>query len=578
MEVKTHLKLGDVLRKEGLITEVQLEKAIQLQKTTGKRLGETLLNLQFLTEVQLAEALGHQLGFPFRRLSKGELNPADDPSLKKLVPEKTVRSQRVLPLSRSQKSLTVALTDPLDLILMDNLKRMTGCSINPVIATETDLLQAIEAVYGKENLLKEAVAGTYDVPSRGKEALIEQVEILTSQETEPPTEEIEQQAREAQVVRLVDLFLIEAINSRASDIHIEPYPNQVSIRFRIDGLLQPVDPPSPHLMRAIISRIKILAKMDIAEKRLPQDGGFSVKLGERKIDLRVSTIPVVYGEKVVVRLLDKSNLILDFKEIGMEGQGLLDIEEAISAAYGLIFLTGPTGSGKSTTLYAALNRLRNPSKNIVSIEDPVEYKIDGINQVQAKPQIGLTFAAGLRAFLRQDPDILMVGEVRDLETAEICLRAALTGHLVLSTLHTNDAASAVTRLLDLGIEPFLLSPSLVLVAAQRLVRRLCEECKERYEPLSSIQEKAKLPAGQYYRPKGCAACRHTGYRGRIGIFEVMRVRNKIHDLIAQGVRSEIIKEAAREQGMQTLLESGITKAAAGVTSLEEAFGATVGRL
>lgn len=579
MAVKTHLRLGDILLKEGLITEAHLQKAINLQKTTGKRLGETLLNLQFLTEVQLAEALGRQLGIPYRTFAKGELAPANDPSLKKLLPEKMVRNQMILALSKEGQTLTVALTDPLDLLLMDNLKRMTGFQINPVITTETDLLQAIETAFGKEDLLKEAVAGTYGGGPAGA-ASTEQVEVLTSEDRNQPTttEEVTQQAGEAQVVRLVDLFLIEAINSRASDIHIEPYLNQVSIRFRIDGLLHHVDPPAPHLVQAIISRIKILSKMDIAEKRLPQDGGFTVKLSERSIDLRVSTIPVVYGEKVVIRLLDKSNLNFDFKEIGMESQALQDVEEGITSPYGLIFITGPTGSGKSTTLYAALNRLKNPTKNIISIEDPVEYKMDGINQVQAKPQIGLTFAAGLRAFLRQDPDILMVGEVRDLETAEICVRAALTGHLVLSTLHTNDAASAVTRLLDLGIEPFLLSPSLVLVIAQRLVRKLCAECKEPYEPPESMREKAKLPSGTYFRAKGCPACRNAGYRGRLGIFEVMRVREKVREAIARGAQAAEIRKASEEYRMKTLLESGIAKAAAGLTSLEEVFGVTVGQL
>ncbi len=581
MAVKAHLRLGDILLKEGLITEAQLQKALHHQKSEGKRLGETLLNLQFLTEGQLAEALARQLGIPYRQFSKGELTPAHDPELKKIIPEKMIRAQKIFPLAKDRQTLTVALTDPLDLILLDNLKKMTRFQINPVIATETDLVQAINAVYGKEDLLKEAVAGTYSATRTGKPGSVpleQQVEILTTEEQAPTAEEAAQQAGETQVVRLVDLFLIEAINSRASDIHIEPQLNQISIRFRIDGALQPVDPPAPHLMLAFISRIKILAKMDIAEKRLPQDGGFAVKLGGRNIDLRVSTIPVVYGEKVVIRLLDKSSLSLDFKEIGLEGRALEDLEFGMASAYGLVFITGPTGSGKSTTLYAVLNRLKNPAKNIVTIEDPVEYKMEGINQVQAKPPIGLTFAAGLRAFLRQDPDIIMVGEVRDLDTAEICVRAALTGHLVLSTLHTNDAASAITRLIDLGIEPFLLSPSLVLVIAQRLIRKLCADCRQPHPPLASLQEKVKLPAGHYFRAKGCPACRNSGYQGRIGIFEVMKTGEEVRELVARGARVEEIKEAARNQGMKTLLESGLDKAAAGLTSLEEVFGVTVGKI
>ena len=580
MAVKTHLRLGDILLKEGLITEPQLQEAVALQQTTHKRLGEALLSLRYVTEVQLAEALGRQLGLPYRNYAKGELQQAsDDPALKKILPEKMIRKQSVLPLEKGQNTLTVALADPLDLLLMDNLKRMTGYQIVPVIATKSDLAQAIETTYGKADLLKEAVAGTYQekINSRG-ERPIEQVEVLASEEQSQTAEDLAAQAGEAQVIRLVDLFLIEAINSRASDIHIEPYPQQISIRFRIDGVLQPVDPPAHHLMLAIISRIKILSKMDIAERRLPQDGGFSVKLGNRTVDLRISTIPVIYGEKVVIRLLDKSNLILSFKDVGLEGRALKDVEQGITTPQGLIFITGPTGSGKSTTLYAAMNRLKSPAKNIVSIEDPVEYRTDGVNQVQAKPQIGLTFAAGLRAFLRQDPDIMMVGEVRDLETAEICVRAALTGHLVLSTLHTNDAASAITRLIDIGIAPFLLSPSVIMLIAQRLVRILCSECKEPYEPLPSVRERAKLPLGQYFKAKGCAACSNIGYKGRIGIFEVLPANDRIRELIGKNAPTEEIKKAAREQGMKTLLESGLDKAAAGVTTLEEVFGVTTGNI
>ncbi|MBI3332688.1 MAG: type II/IV secretion system protein, partial [Candidatus Omnitrophica bacterium] len=500
-----------------------------------------------------------------------EMVQPNDPALKKSLPEEVIRKELVLPLKRDQDLLTVALADPLDLLLMDNLRKMSGCKIAPVIATKSDLAEAIEDAYGKRDLLKEVVAGTYSKPSRTPVSSLNQVEILEEGKEAETAEELTAKAGETQVIRLVDLFLLEAVHSRASDIHVEPYQNRISIRFRIDGVLQPVNPPAIHLMPAIISRIKILAKMDIAEKRLPQDGGFTVKIGDRTVDLRVSTIPVVYGEKVVIRLLDKGSLVFDFKDLGMEGAALQEMEKGIISPYGLAFITGPTGSGKSTTLYAVMNRLKSPAKNIVSIEDPVEYKIDGINQVQAKPPIGLTFAAGLRSFLRQDPDIMMVGEVRDMETAQICVQAALTGHLVLSTLHTNDSASAVTRLVDLGIEPFLLAPSLVLIAAQRLVRRLCPECKEPYEPSSSIHEKVRLPAGQYFKAKGCPTCRTTGYRGRIGLFEVMGVDDPLREMIIRGAAANEIKEASRRKGMKTLFESGLDKAAAGLTSLEEVF-------
>jgi len=317
-----------------------------------------------------------------------------------------------------------------------------------------------------------------------------------------------------------------------------------------------------------------MSRLDIAEKRLPHDGGFTIRMGDRVIDMRVSIIPLIYGEKVVIRILDKSTLMTDFQQLGLEGKALEDVERAIRSPYGLIFITGPTGSGKSTTLYAILNKIKDPAKNILTIEDPVEYKIDGINQVQAHPSIGLTFAAGLRAFLRQDPDIIMVGEVRDMETAEICVRAALTGHLVLSTLHTNDAPSAVTRLMDIGVEPFLLSPSLVLVIAQRLVRRLCLECRQAFTPDFETKGEIRIPPGTYYKPQGCSACRHTGYRGRIAVFEVLFVTPNIRELIVHRADAAQIKQAARAQGMKTLMESGLEKAANGITSLEEVFSVT----
>ena len=580
MAVKIYQRLGEILLKEGIVNETQLQEAVALQKTAGKRLGEVLIDLHYVTDIQLAQILGKQLGLPFRSFANGALKPGEDPALKTILSENLIRKQLVLPLARSQNSLTVALTDPLDLILIDNLKKITGLQINPVIATKLDLLQAIETIYGKRDFLKEAVVGSYEEtrgPRRAGESSVD-VQIQEGGEPDEPLDEqdLAAKAGETQVVRIVDLILMEAINARASDIHIEPYAHKVSIRFRIDGLLQPIDPPSPQLTLAIISRVKILAKMDIAEKRLPQDGSFTIKVGEKTVDLRVSTIPIIFGEKVVLRLLDKSNLAFDFNQLGMDEQEIKNVERAIKASYGLIFITGPTGSGKSTTLYATLSRLKTPTRNILTIEDPVEYKLEGINQVQAKPQIGLTFAAGLRAFLRQDPDIIMVGEVRDLETAEICVRAALTGHLVLSTLHTNDAPSAITRLTDLGIEPFLLSPSLLLVIAQRLIRKLCPKCRERFDPLPTLRKKVHLPPGEYYRSKGCPNCRNMGFRGRLGLYEVMTVGEKMREIIAAKGSLDELRKAAHADGMRTLLESGIAKAAAGLTTLEEVFSVTSG--
>ncbi len=578
MAVRTHLRLGDILVKEGLLSDDQLKEAIHLQKTSGKRLGEALVSLKVVTEEQLADVLGRQMGIPYRKFEKGELKQDDDPATRNSLSLEVIRKELVLPLAKNKSGLTVAMVDPLDLILIDNLKRMTGGPINPVITTRSEIASAIEETYGKLDLLKQAVAGSYDEKQgEGGASTVQTVEEL-SESSQQSTEDLSTQAGQAQVVRLVDLFLMEAVKSRASDIHIEPYGSRISIRLRVDGVLQVVDPPAVHLMPAIISRIKILSHMDISEKRLPQDGGFTIKMGEKTVDLRVSTIPVIYGEKVVIRLLDKSNLVTDLKMLGLEGRTLEDYQRGITAPYGLIFITGPTGSGKSTTLYTTLAKLKSPGKNLITIEDPVEYKMDGINQVQAKPQIGLTFAAGLRAFLRQDPDIIMLGEVRDLETAEICVRAALTGHLVLSTLHTNDSSSAITRLTDLGIEPALLSPSLVMVIAQRLVRRLCAECREPYEPPEPIQQKAKLPKGQYFRAKGCPACRNTGYKGRNAIYEVLIVNDEVREAIIRKASAQEIKQAAQKNGMRTLFESGVDKASAGITTLEEAFSVTVGEI
>ena len=574
MALKTHLKLGDMLINQGLINDAQLKEAIERQKKTRERMGEALISLKYVTEEQLAEALARQMEIPFARFSTGELTPAADPQMAKILPLEIIRKSLILPLSKQGTLLTVAISDPLDLMLMDNLKRQTSCQINPVIATRSDLQQAIDAAFGEQSLLKEVTEATKKEEEEGG---LEKVEEHAGDEG-VMTEDVTAQAGEASVIRFVDLLLLEAVKGGASDIHVEPYPDRISIRMRIDGVLKPIDAPARSLLHPIVSRIKILANMDISEKRLPQDGGFTIKQGTRVVDLRISSVPTIYGERVVIRLLDKSNLPKDFTKLGLEGKALQDIEQALTVPYGLIIITGPTGSGKSTTLYTCINQMISPKKNILTVEDPVEYKITGISQVQAKPHIGLTFAAALRSFLRQDPDIIMLGEIRDLETAEICVRAALTGHLVLSTLHTNDAPSAVTRLVDLGIEPFLLSPSLVLIIAQRLVRKLCPECKEPTEPPQGIREKVPLPEGQLYKPKGCPTCKNIGYKGRMGVYEVMRVTEPLRELIARGGQAEEIRKLAREQGMKTLLEYGLAKAAQGATTLEEVLSATIGNI
>jgi len=567
---RTHLRLGEILTKKGLITEEQLSKALQIQEEKGGLLGEVLVKLGMVNEEDMVIALGEQLGIPYATTGeKGLLRPATDQDLETLVPEELARRWKVRPLRKHLSSLTLACADPLDLIMMDNIKRMTGCEINPVVATVTNIDKGIEEFYGGKSLLEAVITKSYRTEKGlAVEELKEKLNL----------DELIAKAEEAPVVKLADLIIKQAIDDRASDIHIEPLKERMSIRFRIDGILYEIPPPAGHLLLALVSRIKILSKLDIAEKRLPQDGSFTVKIKDSLIDLRVSTIPAIYGEKVVMRILDKAKIPLDLKQLGFEARMLEDFERAIKRPYGLIFLTGPTGCGKTTTLYAALETIKTTEKNLLTIEDPVEYKLDGINQVQVKPQIGLTFANALRSFLRQDPDIILVGEVRDLETAQICVQAALTGHLVLSTLHTNDAIGAIPRLVNIGVEPFLLAPSLILVAAQRLVRRLCLKCKEAYEPTPEILEKTGITSELIYRPKGCEHCSQTGYRGRIGIFEVILIGERLGGLIYKGATGQTIKDTAKQMGIKTLWEDGLKKVADGITSLEEVMSATFGTI
>lgn len=565
-----HLKLGEILGKRGLVTKEQLQKAIDLQKQEGLRIGEALVKLGSISEENLIEALGKQLSIPYATKSSGLLAPGAEQGLEELIPRDFAQKNLVLPLSRNLNSLTCAVFDPLDLILIDNIKKMTGYEINLVIATKTDILRAIEEFYSKSSLLGEAVKDSYHIDSM----VIEDEE---RQEEELSLDKLIAKAEEAPVVKLVDLIIRQAIDERASDIHIEPFPERISLRYRIDGILYEIPPPAKHLHLPIISRIKILSKLDIAEKRLPQDGAFIVKLEDRIVDLRVSTIPTIHGEKIVIRILDRGLAPLDLVKLGFEPKQLENFKKAIYSPYGLVFLTGPTGCGKTTTLYAALKEIMDPRKNIITIEEPVEYRIEGINQVQAKPEIGLTFAAALRSFLRQDPDIMLVGEVRDLETAQICVRAALTGHLVLSTLHTNDAPSAVTRLVDIGVESYLLMPSLLCIVAQRLIRKLCPKCKEAYEPKQSDLGNIKISSNQpIYRAKGCPVCNQIGYRGRLAICEVMMINDEIKTLIHNKADYGKIREVAKKAGMTSLFDSGLKKVEAGVTSLEEILSVTLG--
>lgn len=568
MMKKSKDKLGQILLNEKIITEEDLQKAIEVQKKeSGVKLGEILVNLGLVSEKDIVIAISKQLSIPYASYSKGLLKPAEGQELSKMVPEDYARRHILLPISKHLNSLTVAFMDPLDLITIDSLKHMTGCEINPIIGTKSDIQRGIDEFYGKEDLLKDAISDSYE---------LEEFKIAKSAEEEDVSlDDLVARAEEAPIVKLVDLLLMQAIKDRASDIHIEPFKSKINIRYRIDGVLYEIPPPAKHLLPALVSRIKILSNLDIAERRLPQDGSFLVKVEKKGIDIRVSTVPTIYGEKVVMRILDKSATPLDLGELGFEQQDLENFRKAIFSPHGLILITGPTGSGKTTTLYAALNEIRSPHKNISTVEDPVEYKLDDINQVQIKPRIGLTFASALRSFLRQDPDIIMVGEVRDLETAQICIRSSLTGHLVLSTLHTNDAPSAISRLIDIGIESYLISSSLILVGAQRLVRRLCPECKEAYEATPKLMNDFNIKQELLYKPKGCDYCSHTGYRGRVAIYEIAIINDTLKELISKSAGLGDIKKAVRDMGVKSLSQSGIKKVEQGITSIEEVLSITM---
>jgi len=561
--LKTTEKLGEILMRSGLISKDQLAKALEVQRGTTKRIGEVLVELGVTTDQEIASALSKQLGILYATSASGLLAPRKGEGLEQLVSEEFARQHLVLPLSRNLDSLTVACVNPLDLITIDNLSRMSHCEINPVVTTRADLEQAVERFYGADSMLRTAITQSYEIGLPEEEDRSEENLDL---------DRLKQAAEEAPVIRLVDLIIRQAIKERASDVHIEPFKDKINLRYRIDGVLCEISPPPKHLHAAIISRIKILCKMDIAEKRLPQDGAFMMMMEGRSIDFRVSSVPSIYGEKIVIRILDKSAALLDLGRLGFHPAALQAFRQVIRDPYGLILITGPTGSGKSTTLYAALNEINSPTKNILTIEDPVEYRLEGVNQIQIKPSIGLTFAAGLRAFMRQDPDIIMVGETRDLETAEICVRASLTGHLVFSTLHTNDAPSAVSRLVDIGVASYLLSSTISLVVAQRLIRQLCERCKEAYEPIQEIRDRFHITEELLYRGKGCEHCASSGFRGRLGVYEVMTLDRELRDAIAKGSPAHVLKDLAAAQGMSMLWDEGLKKVRAGLTSLEELEG------
>ncbi len=573
-------KLGEILLKENLITPEQLKQALEDQKKAGGRLGNTLVKLGFLTDDEVTAVLSRQYGVPSINLAYFEV----DPEVIKLIPVETATKYQVLPLSRVGASLTLAMVDPTNVAAMDDIKFMTGYSnLEPVVASETAITEAIKKHYGsvedskKRKELEEIVSFIDDGQT-------ESVELEAEQEMSLNLSALAQAAEEAPVVKLVNYILTDAVRRGASDIHMEPYEKEYRVRYRVDGMLQNVMNPPVKLRDAIISRVKIMAKLDISEKRLPQDGRIMIKYmkdGKKKqLDFRVSVLPTLHGEKVVMRLLDKENLRLDMTKLGFEQESLDKFQKAIFKPYGMVLVTGPTGSGKTNTLYSSIAQLNKPDTNIVTAEDPVEFQLHGINQVQMKEAIGLNFATALRSFLRQDPNIILVGEIRDFETAEIAIKAALTGHLVLSTLHTNDAPSTISRLMNMGIEPFLVATSVHLICAQRLVRRLCQDCKilEELGPQVLIDagftpEEAKTV--KVYKPQGCPNCSNKGYKGRAGLYEVLEITDEMRELILVGASALELKKKAIEQGMISLRRSGLIKAMAGAIGLEEIFRETV---
>ena len=573
-------RLGDLLVKEKVITSEQLEQATKVQKETNVRLGSALVKLGFLTDEDVTNFLSRQYGVPAINLSYFEI----DPSVVKLIPFETAKRYQILPLSRVGASLTIAMVDPTNVFAMDDIKFMTGFNIEPVVASETAIREAIDKYYGTSHAIElkrvmEDIA-VVDTKLDADDTSLE----LAAEEEAIDLEGLEQAAEEAPIIKLVNLILSSSLKRGASDIHIEPYEKEFRVRFRIDGVLVNIMNPPLKLKDAIISRIKIMAKLDISEKRLPQDGRIKIKMkNEGKIkdlDFRVSVLPTLYGEKVVLRLLDKDNLMLDMTRLGFESESLKKFEQAILKPYGMVLVTGPTGSGKTNTLYSSIAQLNKVDTNIMTAEDPVEFNLPGINQVQMKEQIGLNFAAALRSFLRQDPNIILVGEIRDFETAEIAIKAALTGHLVLSTLHTNDAPSTISRLMNMGIEPFLVATSVHLICAQRLIRRVCKDCKEKVAtPSQALVDAGFSPTEAKkivtYRGKGCSTCNATGYKGRVGLYEVMEITDDLRELILIGASSLELKKKAVEGGMITLRASGLQKLRDGVTTMEEVLRETV---
>lgn len=561
----SRLSLTDVLLKEGFITEEDLKKAEQYQRDNGGLLSYILVKLGLVTEEQIVVGLAEQLGIPHMKLTHYKL----DPEVVELLPERIIRKDKVIPLSQSGNTLTVATADPLNVLVIDDLKAMTGCNIQTIVATPSEIEQVVGDYYSTR-----ATMNLDKLIAQSEKETETAVEVVTDEQS-VDLDQLMREAEEAPIIRIANLILSRAIRERASDIHLEPLEKKVAIRYRIDGTLYPIITLPKRVQDAVISRIKILSEMDIAEHRLPQDGRFRVRAHNRDVDFRVSTIPTRFGEKVVLRLLDKAQLSgLTIDRLGLEENVLEKYQKAIKQPYGMIVLTGPTSCGKSTSLYAAIRAINTPDKNILTIEDPVEYEAEGINQVQIHEKIGLTFPQALRSFLRQDPDIIMLGEMRDLETADIGIKAALTGHLLFTTLHTNDAAGAIVRLVNMGVEPFLISGALTFVGAQRLMRKVCKNCAHSYHPSKRLLKELEIEDQVdnnlvLYKAKGCRICNNTGYRGRMAVMEALEVDDDIKELILRKVPELKIKKTAISNGMIPLRKNALAKVIRGDTTPEE---------
>ena len=561
----SRLSLTDVLLKEGFITEEDLKKAEQHQRNNGGLLSYVLVKLGLVTEEQIVVGLAEQLGIPHMKITHYKL----DPEVVELLPERIIRKDKVIPLSQSGNTLTVATADPLNVLMIDDLKALTGCNIQTIVATPSEIEQVVGDYYSTK-----ASMNLDKLIAQSEKETETAVEVVTDEQS-VDLDQLIREAEEAPIIRIANLILSRAIRERASDIHLEPLEKKVTIRYRIDGTLYPIITLPKRVQDAVVSRIKILSEMDIAEHRLPQDGRFRVRAHNRDVDFRVSTIPTRFGEKVVLRLLDKAQLTgLTIDKLGLEENVLEKYQKAIRQPYGMIVLTGPTSCGKSTSLYAAIRAINSPDKNILTIEDPVEYEAEGINQVQIYEKIGLTFAQALRSFLRQDPDIIMLGEMRDLETADIGIKAALTGHLLFTTLHTNDAAGAIVRLVNMGVEPFLISGTLTFVGAQRLMRKVCKNCAHSYHPSKRLLKELEIEDQVdnnlvLYKAKGCRICNNTGYRGRMAVMEALEIDDDIKELILRKVPELKIKKTAISNGMIPLRKNALTKVIRGDTTLEE---------